>query len=719
MNSSRCRIPVILQMDASECGVACLTMVLNCFGRKTHLTECCRFFDAGRDGVTAKTIANAARDFGLRVKAYSASPHDFQHIQLPAIIHWNFNHFVVVEKWSSKKVVIVDPSAGRRQLMPDEFDSGFTGVVLTFEPGVRFEYGDTEKTKNSWFNYLKSLLCIPGASGVLAQILGASLLLQVFGLALPIFTKVLVDNILPLRIANIMTILGIGIIIIILSQVIISYLRAALLVYLQGRLDSHMMLGFFEHILSLPYRFFQQRTSGDLLMRLGSNMRIREALTNQTISAVLDGSFVLVYLAILLFRDTVFGVFVFGFGMLQVVIVIATTRWVHVLTQQDLDAQAESQSYLVEALTGIVTLKASGTEDRAFDYWSNLFFKSLNISLRRSHFLATIDTIIIALRTFAPLLLLWVGALRVLNGSMSLGTMLALNAIGILFLTPLASLVSNGQQLQLVGAHLDRIADVVEAEPEQSPRTTHNARQPISRIDMSLLDFHYDKNAPLVLRDISLSIKSGQKVALVGRTGSGKTTLAMLLLGLYTPTKGRILYNGIPMQRMNYRALRSQFGVVLQESFLFNGSIRQNIAFNNPAISLEEVIEAARTAGIHDEIMGMPMGYETIVAERGAALSGGQRQRLSIARALAHKPAILLLDEATSHLDALTEDIVDRNLNRLSCIRIVIAHRLSTIRNADLILVIDKGEIVEQGSHDELITYKGHYTELVNTQLER
>jgi ABC-type bacteriocin/lantibiotic exporter with double-glycine peptidase domain len=242
---------------------------------------------------------------------------------------------------------------------------------------------------------------------------------------------------------------------------------------------------------------------------------------------------------------------------------------------------------------------------------------------------------------------------------------------------------------------------------QHTPRLT-------GRIELKHVSFRYDSNAPWVLRDISVTIEPGQKVALVGRTASGKSTLAKLLLGLYTPSEGEILYDGIPLQSLNYRTLRSQFGTVLQESFLFSGSIRQNIAFNDPSLSLEQVIEAARLAAIHDEIIQMPMGYETMVAEGGSGLSGGQRQRLSLARALAHQPAVLLLDEATSHLDTVTEQLVDENLKQIPCTRIAIAHRLSTVRNADMILVLDRGTIVEQGSHEELLVQTGHYAALVH-----
>ena len=713
----RRRVPVILQLSSVECGAACLAMILGYFGRRTRVADCLECLSVGRDGLTAEAIAKGARNFGLRVKAYTLEPTGFKQVPLPVIVHWNFKHFVVVERWRPDRVDLVDPASGRRQLTAQEFDAGFTGVVLTFEPGVHFDRNNTNE-RTGLRRFLTGLLQASGTRSLMLQVLGVSILLQLFGLVLPLFTKVFVDQVLPAHVTGAMTILGLGMLIVVLSQTVMTFLRSMLLIHLEARLDSQMMLGFFEHLLSLPFRFFQQRTSGDLLMRLASNSVIREALTNQTVSAVLDGVLVLAYLAVLLVLSPLFAMLVVGLGLAQVVIMIATTRRIRRLVAGDLAAQSESQSYLVEALMGMATVKAAGGEERALDHWSNLFFKHLNVSLKRTQLSAFIDTAMTTLHTLSPLLLLWFGAQQVLNGQMTLGTMLALNALAMSFLSPLSSLVLSAQRLQLVSAHLDRIADVVEAQPEQRLTDVQEAPPLSGRIEVRNVDFQYDANAPLVLQNISLSIEPGQKVALVGRTGSGKSTLARLLLGLYVPTRGEIFYDGKSLQELNFRSVRSQWGVVLQESFIFSGSIRENIAFNNPNLTIEPVAVAARRAVIHDEIMQMPMGYETRLDEGGTGLSGGQRQRLSLARALAHAPPMLLLDEATSHLDVVTESQVEQNLNRLSCTRVVVAHRLSTVENADLILVLDQGKIVERGTPAELLTQNGYYARLVHSRFE-
>jgi ATP-binding cassette subfamily B protein len=713
----RRRVPSVLQLTAVECGAACLAMILSYYGRKSRVAEIREHYGIGRDGLTALDIVKAARNYGMRVRAISLRGQidEFRFVSLPAIIHWEFNHFMVVERWSAKYVDVVDPAVGRKRLSREEFEQGFTGIIIMMEPGEQFDRSSTSARKLTLRSYAAQYIKLTPMT--IIQLIVASLFLQIFGLGVPLLTKVIIDQVIPLRLSSLVPLLGVGVLSLLVAQLVVLVLRSLLLIYLQCRIDMHMYPSFFDHLFMLPLKFFQQRSTGDILTRVSSNTTIRDLVSTHFLSTVLDGSLVIVYMFILFSQSWLFGLVVLVIGVLQFVLLLGTQNEFRLRSDRELEVIGRSQGYVAEILTGMTTVKAAGAEQRAFQRWFNLFCDQLNSSIRRIYLASILDASITILRIVSPLLLLWLGVIQVLNGTMQLGTMIALNALAAIFIAPLASLASSATQLPIIRSHLERLGDVIEADVEQNILQAQESPRLTGCIQLQDVSFKYDGNSPTVLKDITIDILPGQKVAIVGPTGSGKSTLGKLLLGLYLPTEGEILYDGIPLRSLNYQSVRSQFGVIMQDASIFSGTIRQNIAFNNPDMDMESIIKAARLAAFESDIQQMPMQYETFVAESGNALSGGQRQRLAIARALANNPSILLLDEATSALDVITERAIEENLKSLACTQIIIAHRLSTVRDADIILVLDQGRIVESGSHAELLARQGYYARLIQHQL--
>jgi ABC-type bacteriocin/lantibiotic exporter with double-glycine peptidase domain len=573
------RTPVVFQLNAVECGAACLAMILGYFGRKTRLEECRAKCDPGRDGVSALTILTAAREFGLRTRALSLAAGDCAAVPMPCIVYWQDKHFIVLEKWSRERVTVVDPAWGRRQLSKSDFEDGFSGIALQFEAGPDFDLRSAQRES-------LTLDCIrriwrtrwDGPNALSRS--GGDVNCQAFGFALPPRTRWVIDDVLTVRTPDAIDVLGVGAVVVALTTGFVSYIRASLLIRLERQVDSNLMAGFFQHLLSLPYRFFQQRSSGDLLMRLASNSAVREALASHTTSALLDGVLVIIFLIALVRVSPAIALAACAIALVQIAVLLATARRLHCLVQSDIVCQSESQSCLIESLAGIETLKASGAERSTFTRWSVLLEKQLDTSMQRGRYMAKLEAAITTLRTFTPLFLLALGGATVVKGSMTLGTMIATNALAAAFLQPVASLVMSAQRLQTASAHLERIADVMRAQPEQGSQIVSPALHLRGRIEVRNVSFRYDSHSCKVLENISFDISPGQKVALVGRTGSGKSTLARLLLGLYMPTEGEIFYDGVPARQMNPQTLRSCWGTVMQDAVLFSSSMRDNITFH-------------------------------------------------------------------------------------------------------------------------------------------
>ncbi len=709
------RVPFVQQLEAADCGAACLAMVLAHLGRDVNLDEVREAAGvSARDGVDAVAIVRAAEWYGLRGRGLSIQdPELVRYLPPGTILHWDFNHFVVFDRITKAGIAIVDPAMGPRVIPRENFGKQFTGVALVFEPSDTFEPKRRGKGRFGWY-----LTQLAGQRHVLWRVVVTSVLLRIFALALPLVTAVIVDRVVPRGDKNLLLVVSVGLAGLLVFQMVSTLVRSHLLLQVRTNLDTRLTLGFVDYLSRLPYDFFQRRSAGDLMMRVNNNATVRELLTSNTLSALLDGTLVIGYAVLILVLAPIMGVTVIGLGIVQVTVFYIARRGYRELMARSLEAQARSQSYLVEMLHGMETLKAAAAESRAVEKWSNLYVDELNVSLDRGRLSAQVDAVSSLLTTGSPLAILVLGALQVISGSISLGEMLAINSLAIGLLTPLSTMVNSALQLQLLGGYMDRIDDVLRTQPEQTGKDVARAPKLTGRVQLQNVSFRYGDNLPFVVRDVTVDIRPGMTVAIVGKSGCGKSTLARMIAGLYRPTEGRVMFDGHDILRLELKSLRRQIGTVFQSPSLFAGSIRAAIALSEPNVALERIVESAQLAVIDEDIRAMPMGYDTLLSDGGASLSGGQRQRVALARALVHKPALLILDEATSALDSETERRLIKNLQQLKCTQIVLAHRLSTIANADLILVMANGEVVESGTHQELLKRGEHYARLVAAQLQ-
>ncbi|MFH0899954.1 MAG: peptidase domain-containing ABC transporter [Pseudomonadota bacterium] len=697
-------------MAATDCGSACLSMVLCYFGKVVELAEIRQVLGCTRDGANAQTILEAARVFGLRGRGVRLDIEDVRYLKPGSILHWEFSHFVVFERANRKCVVVLDPALGRRRVPIVQFGHCFTGVALLFGPSE--DFAPCKKGRSRNWRYFGQML---RHCGLLARFLATSAILQLLGLVAPIVIGSIVDRVLPRGDRSLLLVLAAGSLSLVSVFVLSAFLRAHLLLHLRTHADAQMTISFIDHLLSLPYTFFKTRQVGDLMTRLASNAMIREVVSSTILSTLVDGLLAGSYLALLLAFDVTLCLWALGLAGLEILVLMLTRTRRKQLISETLDVQSKARNKQVETLAGIETLKAMGAERRSAERLANSVVDELNVALARGRLDAISDSLLAALRLASPLVVTLAGSFGVLSGRLTLGEMLALSALANGFLAPFASLVSACTQFQILDSYVARIEDIFQTAPEQDSKTRQQASLR-GRISVDGLCFRYSPQGPPTLHEVSLEIAAGRTLAIVGRSGAGKSTLANLLLGLFLPTCGRIRFDGVDLHSLDLCSLRQQIGIVSQRPHFFDMTIRDNIALGDPTLSMDEIVAAARLAHIHDEICEMPMGYETLIVDGGASFAGGQLQRLALARALVRKPRILLLDEATSSLDSITEGRIHRELDGLGCTRIMIAHRLSTIASADQIVVMANGRVAEKGRHEELLALGGEYAKLVIAQ---
>ena len=710
--------PELLQLSETDCGATCLAMILRYYGKHVSINRLRELANVGREGATLHSLAEAAETLGFQTRGIRASYDHLLKVDLPAIAHWEGFHYIVLYEVSPTRVVVADPAIGLRRLSREEFEKGWTEYLLLLNPTARIEGVEESKT-----TYGRFLPLLKPYRALLFEIFLASLMLQLFGLATPIFTQVIVDRVLVHKSTSMLNVLFLGMLIIAIFHTATSALRYYLLVHTTRRIDMQMVVDFYRHILSLPMRYFEERKVGEILKRFSDNARVRDFMTGRALSVTLDCLMIFVYLALMFYYNVKLTLLALAFIPCYVVLMVVATPIFHRKYREAFDKAAAADSMMVESVSGVGTVKVTAAERRIRWKLEGLIVKSLNVQFRIALSGMGFVTISNFLEMLNVIILFWYGARLVIDGELSVGQLVAFNVIVGNITRPILSVVDLWRSFQEINIALERLNDVFDAKPEEDPVKQALVRLPPvrGRVRFDNVTFRYptrpDRNA---LSNINLEIQPGQRVALVGRSGSGKTTFANLLLRLHQPNEGRIYIDGHDLRQVSINSLRSQIGVVPQEVFLFSGTIRENIAFGDPDAPLEQVVGAAMLAGAHEFISELALGYETKIGERGQSLSGGQKQRIAIARALFKRPRILIFDEATSALDTESERAIQQNLDNILKDRttLIIAHRLSTVRNADLIVVMDRGTIREMGNHYSLMEQKGIYYYLNSQQLE-
>lgn len=706
----------IKQHDEKDCGVACIATIAKQYGLKVPISKIREVAGTDKQGTSALGVIKAAESIGFTAKGVKVSkPEDiFSEFPKPAIAHVIINqsllHYVVIHKVTKKEIIIADPAKGIVKYKPEEFFSIWTGILIIMVPAPSFKKGDEIK---GLFQRFWGLIRVQ--KRLLINTFISSILITILGIIGSFYSKFLLDDILPNSLDKSLLVISMAMIILVIFKIITEFFRSLLMIHMSQNIDIPLLLGYYNHVINLPMNFFGTRKVGEIISRFNDASKIRDAIGSATLTLMIDVIMAIVGGAILYMQSSKLFLICFVPIIIYLILVFVFKKPLEKVNRKVMEDNSNLTSYLVESIEGIETVKAFNGERKVNLETEKKFIKLIKSVFKYSYVNNIQSSLKGTVKGVFGICILWIGSFLAIKGEITIGTLISFNALLAYFIEPIERVINLQPQLQSAMVAADRLGEILDLETEKIENEDKkiNPVTLLGNIEFKNVDFRYGTRQ-LVLKNININIKPGEKIAFVGESGSGKTTIAKLLMDFYDVDKGEVLINTYNIKDINKEVLRDKISYISQDSFFFSGTIRENLEFANEFAAYEDMIDVCKKAQIHDYINSMQTRYETLLEEKGANLSGGQRQRLAIARALLKKPEILIMDEATSNLDTITEKAIENTIEECTknVTTIIIAHRLSTIMKCDRIYVMDKGEIIEEGNHDELLTAKGYYYKL-------